>query len=166
MMKSVHSCVQDVGKSWAPAFPESVQLSLESQKGPAPDAVAPPCARQPPSPSLHQAHSAPHALISAGWGALAESPQCWIQQLFTSFVLVGVTELIQEAERLQEITAFQEIKSFCVLLPGYSFPWLFLMSLSFPRNIVAVEIYLWKHFAGGALKNEWFSVKSLGKKKN
>lgn len=101
------------------------------------------------------------------WGGalgLAGSPQCWIQQLFRSFILVGVTELIQEAERLQEIAVFQEIKTFWVLLPGYSFPCLFLISLSFPRNIAAMEIYLWKHFAGGALKHEWFSVKSLGKK--
>lgn len=124
------------------------------------------CASQPPWPSFHQAHSAPHTLVSVGWRALmlAGSSQRWIQQLFRSFILVGVTELM-EAERLQEIASFQEIKGFWLLLHGYSSPCLFLISLSFPRNIVAVEIYLWKHFAGGALKYEWFSVKSLGGKK-
>lgn len=101
------------------------------------------CASQPPWPSFHQAHSVPHILVSAMWALrLAGSPQCWIQQLFRSFVLVGVTELM-EAERLQEIAVFQQkIKGFLILLHGFSSPYLFQISLSFPRNIAAVEIYL------------------------
>lgn len=57
-------------------------------------------------------------------------------------------------------------KRFWILLHGCSSPKLILISLSFPRHIVAVEIYLWKHFAGGGPKYERFSVKSLGKRKN
>lgn len=127
----------------------------------------PVCATQPPPPSCHQGRAAPRALVSAGWGApgLAASPHCWTQTLFWSFILVGVTELI-EAKRLWEIAVFQEIKGFWILLQGYSSPYLILISLSFPRHIVAVEIYLWKHFARGAPKYERFSVKSLGKRKN
>lgn len=87
---------------------------------------------QPPWPSFLQAPSAPQALVSAARGApgLAGSPQCWTQQLFRSFMLVGVIELI-EAKRLREIAMFQEIKGFWILLHGYSSPYLILISLSF-----------------------------------
>lgn len=162
-----HPCVQEVGKMWAPAQPESAQLSLEPQRELGSGAGAP-CL----------CHSATTTLLSPGtlcstcsclcwvrssWAAA--SPHCWTQTLFWSFVLVGITELI-EAKRLWEIAVFQEIKGFWILLHGYSSPYLILISLSFPRHIVTVEIYLWKHFAGGGPKYERFSVKSLGKRKN
>lgn len=62
------SCVQDVGKICAPAYPESAQLSLGSQNGLGSDAMV---------PSL--CHSGTVTFLSPGTFCSTDSCLCWVR---------------------------------------------------------------------------------------